>query len=264
MPLIGYVILFVAVGMVFILAHLVIGALLRPSRPSAEKQSIYECGEETIGSAWVQFDVRYYVVALLFVIFDVEVIFFFPWAEVFGKANAVANAPRPQTAAEYRAYAARLEDLVTPHVKGLNDRNDSRFAHLAAMKTLDDDTLTRLREQQAGVAQKIRKGETLSAEDEAVWRYEGFMFRGPVDLQREKVRLNESDAPGPSEFEAIREQAHSLALNGLVELAVFFGVLLVGFAYLWRRGDLEWVRAQQPPPATPLTSETTPIGGRKE
>ena len=49
--------------------------------------TIYECGEPTIGSAWMQFDLRFYVVALLFVIFDVEVAFFFPWAVVFGKAN---------------------------------------------------------------------------------------------------------------------------------------------------------------------------------
>ena len=59
-------------------------------KPDAEKKTIYECGEPTIGSAWVQFDLRFYVVALLFVIFDVEVAFFFPWAVVFGKANNLA------------------------------------------------------------------------------------------------------------------------------------------------------------------------------
>ena len=53
------------------------------SRPDAEKQTIYECGEPTVGSAWIQFDLRYYVVALLFVVFDVETIFLFPWAVRF-------------------------------------------------------------------------------------------------------------------------------------------------------------------------------------
>src|SRR6202007_1035969 len=92
----AYLLLFVAVGVGFIFVHLVIGKLIRPSKPGAEKKTVYECGEPTIGSAWIQFDLRFYVVALLFVIFDVEVAFFFPWAEVFGKAQAVASATMPR------------------------------------------------------------------------------------------------------------------------------------------------------------------------
>src|SRR4051794_30553960 len=94
-PLVAYLLLFVPVGAGFILVHLLAGKLIRPNRPGAEKKTIYECGEPTIGSAWIQFDLRFYVVALLFVIFDVEVAFFFPWAEVFGRANAVAAADLP-------------------------------------------------------------------------------------------------------------------------------------------------------------------------
>ncbi|MGE3806785.1 MAG: NADH-quinone oxidoreductase subunit A, partial [Gemmataceae bacterium] len=71
--LLGYLLLFTLVGVGFILVHLLAGKIVRPAKPDAEKLTIYECGEPTIGSAWVQFDVRYYVVALLFVIFDVEV-----------------------------------------------------------------------------------------------------------------------------------------------------------------------------------------------
>ena len=82
-------------GVGFIFVHLVAGKLIRPNKPDAEKMTIYECGEPTIGSAWIQFDLRFYVVALLFVIFDVEVAFFFPWAEVFGKANDVARLTQP-------------------------------------------------------------------------------------------------------------------------------------------------------------------------
>src|SRR5919201_548490 len=89
--LLGYIVLFLVVGVGFILVHLLLGKLLRPAKPSAEKLTIYECGEPTIGSAWVQFDLRFYVVALLFVIFDVEVVFFFPWAVVFGKATTLAR-----------------------------------------------------------------------------------------------------------------------------------------------------------------------------
>src|SRR5439155_120223 len=77
-----------------------VGCFLRPSKMDAEKGSIYECGEPTVGSAWVQFDLRFYVVALLFVIFDVEMAFFFPWAVVFGQANQLAD---PRLPAEVRA-----------------------------------------------------------------------------------------------------------------------------------------------------------------
>src|SRR5881398_2862387 len=90
-PLVGWILLFLAVGAGFILINLLVGKLFRPAHPQAEKATIYECGEPTIGSAWIQFDLRFYVVALLFVIFDVEVAFFFPWAVVFGQANALSK-----------------------------------------------------------------------------------------------------------------------------------------------------------------------------
>ena len=125
--------IFLAVGAVFLAVNLIVGKLVRPNTPSKEKSGIYECGELPVGSSWIQFDLRFYVVALLFVIFDVEIAFFFPWAVVFGNAiqqrdagNAVAGA----------------------------------FAEFA-----------------------------------------------------------------------------------FLELLVFFAILLVGFAYLWKRGDLEWVRS---------------------
>ena len=66
-----------------------LGKFCRPRAPNSEKLEVYECGEPTIGSSFVQFDLRFYVVALLFIIFDVEVAFFFPWATVFGKSDAV-------------------------------------------------------------------------------------------------------------------------------------------------------------------------------
>jgi NADH-quinone oxidoreductase subunit A len=64
---------------------------VRTRRPSEEKLAAYECGEPAIGSAYVQFDLRFYVVALLFIIFDVEVAFFFPWGTIFGGATQLAD-----------------------------------------------------------------------------------------------------------------------------------------------------------------------------
>jgi len=62
---------------------LVLWKLLRPVRRSEEKNRTYECGEEPVGSAWVQFNIRFYVFALIFLVFDVEAVFLLPWAVVF-------------------------------------------------------------------------------------------------------------------------------------------------------------------------------------
>src|SRR6058998_1506273 len=110
-----YLMVFLVVGVFFLFFHLMIGKLLRPAKMDAEKATIYECGEPTIGSAWVQFDLRFYVVALLFVIFDVEMAFFFPWAVVFGKANTLADPrltveQRLAVTQEMTAFNGRPED----------------------------------------------------------------------------------------------------------------------------------------------------------
>ena len=89
----AYIALFALTGFLFLFANLVVGWLVRPRLPNVEKLEVYECGEPTIGSSFVQFDLRFYVVALLFIIFDVEVAFFFPWAAVFGKATQLAAEP---------------------------------------------------------------------------------------------------------------------------------------------------------------------------
>lgn len=102
--LVGYLALFSAIGFGFVFANLLLGHFLRAADPHPEKQEIYECGEPAIGSSFVQFDLRFYVVALVFIIFDVEVAFLFPWATVFGKAThlwhdevAVVNPADPST-----------------------------------------------------------------------------------------------------------------------------------------------------------------------
>lgn len=149
---------FLAVGVGFLLTNLMVGKLVRPARPGGEKGTVYECGEPPVGSSWIQFDLRFYVVALLFVIFDVEMAFFFPWATVFGGAN-------------------RLTD---DRVSG---------------------------EERAAIQQSLSGH--------------------PVDV-----------GVGPD-----ADAATSLARLAFVDILIFFGVLLVGFAYLWRRGDLEWIRS---------------------
>ena len=191
-PLVGYALLFVVIGAGFIFIHLVIGKLIRPNRPHAEKETIYECGEPTIGSAWIQFDLRFYVVALLFVIFDVEVAFFFPWAVVFGQANAVAQVSEEPTTDEERiAYEAHVRQLA-PLAAG-------------AGSGLDEQTI--------------------------------------IDNKK---------------------AAQSFAWFAFWDIVVFFGVLLMGFAYLWKRGDLAWVRSvttQVPANPPPTRSEEQVLVG---
>jgi NADH-quinone oxidoreductase subunit A len=133
MELLLSIAIFAAFGAVFVFANLFIGSFARPSVPNLEKMAVYECGEPSIGSSWVQFDLRFYIVALVFLIFDVEVALFYPWAVAYGNAFGLA---------------ARL---------------------------------------------------------------------------------------GTDVF--------SIRLVALVDMLFFFGVLLVGFAYLWRFGYLDWVRS---------------------
>ena len=77
------VLLFIFVGTSVGVAPLVIGKLLGPSKPDAAKLSPYECGFEAFEDARMQFDVRYYLIAILFIVFDLEIAFMFPWALVF-------------------------------------------------------------------------------------------------------------------------------------------------------------------------------------
>lgn len=75
--------LFIALGIFLPVAALTIGRLLRPHLPTLEKRITYESGSDPTGDSWVQFHIRYYLFALLFVIFDVEAIFLYPWAVVY-------------------------------------------------------------------------------------------------------------------------------------------------------------------------------------
>lgn len=79
----GNILAFFIVGTIFTAGGLIASWLLRPKRPYAEKLSTYECGEIPVGQSHIKFNIRFYVVALIFLIFEVEVVFLFPWALVF-------------------------------------------------------------------------------------------------------------------------------------------------------------------------------------
>jgi NADH-quinone oxidoreductase subunit A len=79
------ILLFIAVGMAVGVVPVVLGALLGPHRPDPEKLSPYECGFEAFEDARMKFDVRYYLVAILFILFDLEIAFLFPWAAVLNE-----------------------------------------------------------------------------------------------------------------------------------------------------------------------------------
>lgn len=183
--LVGHFLLFAVLGVVFLLLPLVIGLFVRPKNPTGEKQTAYECGEPTIGSSFVQFDVRFYVVALLFIIFDVEIAFFFPWSAVFGGANQL------------------IDNRVTPEARTL-------------------------------ISEKLLNVPP------------GTLAGG-----------NNPNVISP-------ETALRLAKNGLADIAVFFGVLMVGFAYVWKRGDLDWVRAMTGQSQRSITARPADTAARTE
>ncbi len=79
----GKIFVFILTSVLFVVIALVVAKFIRPSRPTFEKLTTYECGENPEGSPWVRFNIRFYVVALIFLIFDVEVVLLIPWALVY-------------------------------------------------------------------------------------------------------------------------------------------------------------------------------------
>ncbi len=191
--IVAYLGLFTGAAVAFLFVNLLVGKLVRPKLPNFEKLEVYECGEPTIGSSFVQFDLRFYVVALLFIIFDVEVAFFFPWATVFGKATQLASPDMPVLAADLDPSAANPAELSPLAIERL--------------KELGVNAPTALRSSpEAGLA--------------------------PVNGRE----------TGAEQRLAIQDAARKIAAASLWDIGVFFAVLMVGFAYVWRRGDLDWVR----------------------
>jgi NADH-quinone oxidoreductase subunit A len=240
--LVFFLLVFVVVGVVFLFMHLAMGSVIRPRVPDPEKLTIYECGEPTVGSAWIQFDLRFYVVALLFVIFDVEVAFFFPWATVFGKANQLANLPTQQetkklSESEQRATEAKralLSEQLLPSGVSKDAQRKLKFTQSLPKKDEKGNIITEPKTDDKGNVIKNQEGEPETV---------------PVmELTTAPIKPDE---------------AATWAQIAFLDLLVFFGVLLVGFAYLWRRGDIDWVRAyahhKEPPvePEKPLEQKVT-------
>ncbi|MGK6351922.1 NADH-quinone oxidoreductase subunit A [Parapedobacter sp. DT-150] len=85
----GKVLLIGVMGALLVLFTLLLGKVVSPKKPTPEKLSTYECGEEAVGSSWIPFNSRFYVIALIFLLFDVELVFVFPWATVFGRPELI-------------------------------------------------------------------------------------------------------------------------------------------------------------------------------
>jgi NADH-quinone oxidoreductase subunit A len=83
----GKILLFLIAGTLFVLIALLVSRLIRPNRPNPEKLATYESGEEPQGSALIQFNIRFYILALIFLLFEVEIIFLFPWATILAKED---------------------------------------------------------------------------------------------------------------------------------------------------------------------------------
>ncbi len=101
---------FAAVGVLLVLAILGVASVIRPSNPTQAKKLTYECGVDPVGSGWSQTYVRYYIFGLLFVIFDVEAVFIFPWAihaEALGIGGVIAIVLFMATLVEGLVYAIK-------------------------------------------------------------------------------------------------------------------------------------------------------------
>ncbi|MFQ5636382.1 MAG: NADH-quinone oxidoreductase subunit A [bacterium] len=86
----GSVFVFLIFGCLFVALNLVLSRILQTRNPHPTKLSTYECGEIPVGGGWIQFNIRFYVIALIFLIFEVEIVFLFPWAVVFKKLGLFA------------------------------------------------------------------------------------------------------------------------------------------------------------------------------
>ena len=84
-----YIGLFFIVGLIVPVGAITVAWILGPKKPNPIKQSTYECGIETVGDSWVQFKAQYYIFALVFLVFDVETVFLFPWAVKLGQLGCL-------------------------------------------------------------------------------------------------------------------------------------------------------------------------------
>jgi NADH-quinone oxidoreductase subunit A len=89
----GKIFIFLIMGIVLVGGALFVTKLISVNRPTPLKLSSYECGEEPTGNSWIQFNTRFYVIALIFLLFDVEMVFIFPWTTVYAQKSLIAADP---------------------------------------------------------------------------------------------------------------------------------------------------------------------------
>lgn len=87
----GTLLIFILGAITFAVIGLTASKLLRPSRPNYEKLTTYESGEDTVGTAWGQFNIKFYIVALIFLLFEVEILYLFPWSVIFGDRELIES-----------------------------------------------------------------------------------------------------------------------------------------------------------------------------
>ena len=208
--IVAYLVLFSGVGFAFVFVSLLLGRFVRPANPFPEKLEIYECGEPAIGSSFVQFDLRFYVIALVFIIFDVEVAFLFPWATVFGKVSGLLD-PRV-TLVQPDSTPPQLTPVALGAYRELGDASSS------ALPTSD--------------------------------------AQSSQDILRNGLR----DPSGAIQFAGLRQ----LVWFAAAAVSFFFAVLLVGFAYEWKTGALDWVRAVTGPKTEPAEARRAKLGPRRQ
>lgn len=89
----GKILIYLIVGVVILMILLGVSSLIAPRHPNKEKNNTYECGEPSVGNAWLTINAKYYIVALIFLLFEVEIIFILPWAVIFGDAHIIQQYP---------------------------------------------------------------------------------------------------------------------------------------------------------------------------
>lgn len=85
----GEILIYILGAVLFVLVTFTVSRIIRPNRPNPEKLASYETGEDAVGPAWTQFNVRFYIVALIFLLFEVEIVFLFPWSTVYSRKELI-------------------------------------------------------------------------------------------------------------------------------------------------------------------------------
>jgi NADH-quinone oxidoreductase subunit A len=207
--IVAYLTLFAGVGFLLVFGLLLVGKFFRANSPNPLKLAAYECGEPAVGPGTVQFDLRFYVVALVFLIFEVEVAMFFPTATIFGKAVHILNPGVAITADAGNPTQQRSE---------IRDQGSERLSP--------------------------RVAET--------YRALGVPPASALSSAATSGATEQSSRPDAAQ--QVKDQFRTLAAAAMLDLGVFFAVLLVGFAFVWSRGDLDWVRAVHHPPTAAETA----------